>query len=719
MSLGGYQYAGAAADIISPEDALRSTVNNMLENPVQPSGKQPVLPDVAHTTDFTWGAAQDLRGIYSSAELYFNLPGYWNTGYACVRLEYRVSQLIRDVPCTLTFSINKQPFYSCRIEYRNDGLNSLYALIPGELLKDNGESGSNYLEISGYAKLFNEKCCTDQYSDAAWITFSEASGVEVGYDMKVYGNRLELYPYPFMSSINGSGSDTAIGVADVSQNEEVAAAMMVMSGLSSQTGENNNLTMGSWEEVRGGKYKNRIFVGLSKDMPSELQKYIVPYKTQLKGQALVLAAGDDRGGPLLIIASDDADCLAEAGFLLRDGRRIEQEKGSAAFVKKGTGEISVNAGKSGEMKADRYTFQEMTGGGFEFIGPHRQVKTLFLPVTADYALSSSAKVSIVFRYSKNLDFSRSMLTVYWGDIPVGSKKLLPENADRDELTFFMPADVAGTRSGSMKFAFDLEMQEPYCIREKEEMPWAYITKNSSLYLPQETNVRLSFDNRPAPFLKNGSINDVMLVLPDKPDSGDLTLMGKTLALYSKSAVTYGRLKVCKAGEFTDKDANYNIITAGTPGKNSFIWDLNDRLYFKYDSGRTAFVTNEKLILSSGFAKSIGTLQLLQSPYTDGRAVLVLTGPDGNSLKMAERLVSNEKTGWNLKNDFVLIDSEGKIKSYQFQNYEIKEKTPTLPESVTENKNSLLFALAGTSVMLVLFLAIILIFLRVRKSGGKH
>ena len=69
--------------------------------------------------------------------------------------------------------------------------------------------------------------------------------------------------------------------------------------------------------------------------------------------------------------------------------------------------------------------------------------------------------------------------------------------------------------------------------------------------------------------------------------------------------------------------------------------------------------------------------------------------------------------WNLKKDCVLIDSDSKIKSYQFQNDTIKEKKPTLAQSFNDNKNSLLFALAGTSVMLVLFLAIILIIIRMK------
>ena len=306
-----------------------------------------------------------------------------------------------------------------------------------------------------------------------------------------------------------------------------------------------------------------------------------------------------------------------------------------------------------------------------------------------------------------------MLTVYWGDIPIGSKKLTIENADNDELTFFMPADVVGTYASNIKFAFDLEIPEIFCTTRQDEMPWAYITKDSSVYLPAANNVELNFDNKPNPFQKDGRLNDVMLILSDKPTTSELTLLGRTLAIYGKNSDAYGKLKVCKASEILEEDVNYNIITAGTPSTNGFISKINDKLYFKFNQDKTGFLTNEKLILSREYAESIGTLQLIKSPYAENRALLVLTGPNDAALQMITKLVSNEKMVWNLKKDCVLIDSESKTKSYQFQNDTIKEKKPTLAQSFSENKNSLLFALAGTSVMLVLFLAIVLIIIRMK------
>ncbi len=717
MSLSWSQnvYAAGEKSTITSEEALLSSINRMLENPDNPQKVKPQLPKADQTNDITWNSPQILKGIYSSTELYFNIPRYWDTKYVCVQLEYRVSQLMDKVPCTLTLSINKQPFYSCNITYENSERNYIYVSIPMELLKNDKESSANTLTISGYARLYNEKGCIDEASNANWLTFSEASGVEVGYNILPHNNRINYYPYPFMTSSNKTGSDTVVTVANSKQNEEVATAMMLMAGLSKNTSENNNITISSWKEAQNIESSSRILVGLANNLPDEVIKYIEPYKNQLNDQAMILFVTDASNNPLLIVTSLDADCLVEAGYFLGDSERIVQETDNITFIKKGTAEIKLNSKMQKDLRADRYTLQEMTGGGFEFIGPFRQEKTLFLPLSADYTLSSASKVTVNFRYSKNLDFNRSILTVYWGDIPVGSKKLALEKADNDELTFFMPADVVGTNSSSIRFAFDLEIPELLCTTRQDEMPWAYITKNSTIYLPPNNSTKLSFNSKPAPFQKEGSLNDVLLVLSNDPDMAELTVVGRMLSLYSRSADAYGRLKVVKADEFNETEANYNIITAGTPQKNSLITKLNDKLYFKYNSSFTEFVTNEKLILTSDYAGSIGTLQLLKSPYAEGRALLVMTGPDDKSIKRITKLVSNEKMSWNLNNDFVLIDSNDDIKSYQFQREELKEKEPTLRESVMENRTSLLFALAGTSVMLVLFLAMILIILRMRQK----
>jgi hypothetical protein len=712
-------FSASAGAVDQNTNALASAVAKMSQSTGVTVTTKPALPKADYTSNIDWTSPQTLHGIYSTSDIYFTLPTYWKTQYACIQINYTLSQLIKGSPCSLTFSINGQPFYSCVLSYTNGETQTLYVQIPSLMLKDDAANNSNYLEVTGYARLYDDNGCIDDYSDANWVTINENSGVQVGYNLIPYNNSIDYYPYPFISSVNSAGSDTAIEVADPTQDDEVATAMYIMSNVSNNTVNKNAITIGSWDSLKTNNYKNRILISTTSDLPSELSGYISNYRSQLKGQVLVLSVTDANKQPLLLIVSDDSDCLMEAANFLADSARVSEVHTNSVVIKKGTADIMKNAKKLSSMNVNQYTLQGVTGGGLDFVGPFHQTKTLFMPLPEDYTLSSASKITLKFRYSTNLDFQRSMLTVYWGTVPIASKKLSLANAGGDELAFTVPPDVVGTSAGTFTFAFDLEIPDLVCTPRQDEMPWAYITPDSTFYLPAQNDVKLQFDNQPAPFQKNGSLNDVLLIMSDHPTNDELTLLGRTIALYGTGADAYGNLKVQKTSEFSTKDVNYNIIATGTPESDKFIDKVNDNLYFKYNSSNNQFLTNDKLILADDYAKSIGTLQLLPSPYAKNRALLVLTGPTDSSLTMVNNLLSDKVLSSNLKNDCVLIDSEGKIKTFQFQNTDLSEKKPTLSQTIASNKSSILFALAGTSVMLILFLAAVLIFVKSKINKNKH
>ncbi len=98
---------------------------------------------------------------------------------------------------------------------------------------------------------------------------------------------------------------------------------------------------------------------------------------------------------------------------------------------------------------------------------------------------------------------------------------------------------------------------------------------------------------------------------------------------------------------------------------------------------------------------------------------MLTGPSDDALNRISALLGDKKLSWNLKNDCVLVDTEGNTKTYRFQNTSLGAKKANLGQVLVDNKTSLLFALAGTSIMLVLFLAAVLIYIRSKINKNQH
>lgn len=694
-------------------EQLNNAINNLFQNEKQIITTKPAVSSTSYTSNFMWSSDQTLHGTFSSNSLYFSIPKYWDSKYALIEVNYTVSELINGIPAAITFSVNDKPFYSCAIKYVNDKENTMYAVIPVNSLKE----GYNRLDISGYIRLDDEKGCSDEYSNANWINITKSSEVMIGYEVKSHNNKISSYPYPFMSTLDPTGSKTGIFVSDKGDNGEVSAAMLLSGKLGGQTSKENKLTVANWKEHTNIKMSNSIFIGLTPNIPEELKSYFESYKEQLTDGGVILFVNDSEGKPMILIGSDSEDGLMEAACMLNDENRVSQEDSSVVIIKNGSMQKVKDSEALKNRKNDTYKMEDIQGGGLTFLGPFHQSKEIYLPVSNDYILSYASNVSLKFRYSENLNFTRSLITVYWDDIPIASKKLTKENSMEDELSFMLPLDVAGSGIKKMKIAFDLELEDMECTKREMNMPWAYVTKDSEFYLPLQDSIVAQFDTMPVPFKKNGTYNKLLFVLPDNPTRQEFSILGKILAIYSSNSNPYGEFKVCHSKEFfEDKNNNYknmNIITIGTRENNALIEALNENMYFKYNDEGTKFVSNDKLIISDNYASNIGTMQLLKSPYGDKFSILVVTAPKLEAIGYINEFVSNEEYRSKFKNDCIIINNNLEIKSYRFQEKEVEKAKPTVIDQIFENKEYTMFTLTATSVMFILFLSIVLILVRNR------
>ncbi|MDD3174670.1 MAG: cellulose biosynthesis cyclic di-GMP-binding regulatory protein BcsB, partial [Herbinix sp.] len=412
--------------------------------------------------------------------------------------------------------------------------------------------------------------------------------------------------------------------------------------------------------------------------------------------------------------ADKEENLMEAVHMLLDEARLSQEKVNITYVDENSAQAAYEAKMLSQLVAGSYTIKDLVGSGISYIGPFHKEEILYLPFGNNYALSSAGKISLNFRYSENLDFTRSLITVYWGNVPVASKRLSKENAGGDELSFAMPADVVGTTASNIKISFDLEIQDLFCTLRQDEMPWAYVTGDSILYLPSRENLNISFDYFPSPYQDLGIFNDVLIITSDTPTSSELNLIGKTVALYGYEVAAYGDLKVIRAGEFDKTDADYNIITAGTSQSNSFIKNIQDDLYFKYNENGDAFLSNEDLVLSGHYASEIAAFQLMESPFAKDRAMLAVCGTNDETLNQALSFLSMNTKRWDLTGDCVLLDQDLEMKSFTFIEKLSEGNKPSITEFIEKNKQPVVFTIIAVAAMIILLLSAILILVRSKR-----
>lgn len=704
------------------EAAREALISDILDSLPQesppPLTQPPALTDTAYAKRFPFGQERVLHGIFSGESLFFRLPAYWQPGYAYAQIEYTLSRLIDNVPASLTFAVNDIPVASYAMDYAGAGAQTLYVPIPLSLLRE----GYNEFSVSGFVRLYDEDGCIDDFSNANWIALSARSGVHIGYDAAPFTGRIDAYPYPILSTMDETGSGACIYVSDALSNGEAAAALHLRAHLAGETAGRDLIAMGTASQLYADPgVRGKILVCQTANLPAEF----VPYTKNVDGSAMRLDSyaivrflRDSQGVPLLLIVADEGDCLMEAAHMLTDERRVAQEKTAFTWVRRGSAALAAQG--DSELAAERHTLGSLVDGGLHFIGPFHQYKDVFLPEPGGLLLSGGGKIVLHFRYSENLDFRRSMITVYWGEIPIASRKLSKERAGGDEFSFALPSDLIGTAATKIRIAFDLEIPDLFCTPRMDEMPWAYVTADSVFYLPAAQGIRLSFETRPAPFQSAGRLNRLLVVLPDSPDAQALDSAGLLLSAYTQNVQPYGQLQVIRAGGFdSTAHADRNLLLFGRYGNHSLIRSINENLSFRYNASGSAFLSSTQLVLSERYAQSIAALELLPSPFDAGRAVLAALYTSPESERALRRFLSDEEKLWQLRGDTALIDTELLLQTLTLLPETAEAPPPDILTALRENRDSVIFTLAASASVLLLLIAVILVLLRIAAQRKKE
>lgn len=699
--------AGQPKQTADPQDALHTVTGANPEDADVPLTELEA-PGAPHFKDFSYGQNVLFSGIYKTHKFYFQIPEYWDCRYAYAQIEVELSQLIQDVPASLTFMLNGNPAATYRMDYRSGSTQVSYVPLSMEYLKE----GYNTLDITGYVRLYDDDGCVDDLSGANWISLRGSSFVQVGYELKEFSGKISAYPYPFMSSLDETGSGTAILVSDQCDTSELTAALLLRADLGSETAQEDGIALARLSDSAGTE-QHRIIVSLRSNLS---ERYRAAADAAAGSQSLETTAMvhylQEDGVDTLLITSDSGEALEEAAMMLMDESRVSQEKTGTAFVREHAAD-AIRAQTGGTLEAGRMTLDSLTDSGMYFVGPFHQQGDIYLPFSGGYVLAESGMIDLKFRYSENLDFERSVVTVFWGDVPVSSKRLSRENAGGDTLSFTMPSDVVGTYAGKITIAFDLELPDLFCTPRMDEMPWAYVTGDSTFYLPVGAGGSYTLSQRPYPFEVSSRFNELDVVIPENISAAELNTLGRVIALYGEQPSPYGSLSVSYADAMTaQENKTGNLIVIGTHSDNSLIRALNEHLSFRYSDTGSNFLSNDAMVLSDQYARDVATLQMFPSPYADGRAVLVAGTLDDAGMQNLGSFLRSAENVWKLGKDTALVDSNLELRTFELAEKKSAVSTPILKRMLDTNREATIFTLAATGVMVLLLLAGILILIRI-------
>jgi cellulose synthase (UDP-forming) len=640
-----------------------------------------------------------LSGKSVAANMYFTKIDYWELKNATLNLNYKVSQLASNQSSDITISINGIKFYSFRPDIKS-GMQTKQIKIPIKLI-----NGSNNLKI--YGQIINESKnnSTLASTPANWLTLYKGSNVNFQYTLKAPEFKINSFYNHFSGADTISWGQSVIGIPKDASNGELTAATYALNGQTrTLTTDTDQLPLTSFGSSNEKNANYEIVVALYKNLPKEYKKMITSEDVNNKGFLKLVYHNDKH---VLIVTSQTTNLLQKAARFVANSELMEETQTSTEKISGSTRTYSSTLKYNGVIN--------LTNKGQKLTGAGHQEAEFFVSLPTSRTNAAGSKIRLHLRYAKNLNFKNSLATVYINKNIIGSHRLSLSKADNDDFTVTVPSNLKLGNSLVVRVALDL-MPRSTVNTDNSETPWAYIGSDSKAYINSQEKNDLLFSNYPSLFIRNRTYNQIAVVRPYKLSAYDLqtiTNIFNLVGIYAESNTGYIRFYTKKPSNEVLK--NKNLIVFGTPKNNSFIKELNKSVYFKFDDKFKGFVSNEKLSIEKNYGKSIGTDQLLRSPFNKERGLLVVTAAHDRDVYMATTQINFQKNITQHSGDAIVVDQNNNIYNYRFKKKAVINKKIGLKQNIQENSKLYVYLLVIIFVSIILITSIVLLLIKNKKS----
>ena len=491
-----------------------------------------------------------MEGVFGSNVFFFNIDGSWKVDNTYLNLIFTESELLDKTQSTLTVYINDFPVYSMKVGDKKKYKESIKINIP----KDKLISGYNEVKIKVYSRI-SEKSCIDDVNSGNWFIIHKGSYVHMNFKDREDTKTLKEFPYPYLKASDENPTNSMIMVPDNFSQGEITSAMLLCSNFGSKRKfDNVSVKVYKTSEANLKNKLDIIFIGSKNNTPKNLLDLLSKEEiTRIDKDAIIkeVISPYNPNKKLLLLISNNEKNMIKASKLLCSRDYMKQIDKDNIIVND-----SMDVEDIKEEKGNKVLLSDLGYGNVSLKGPFKQEATFNLNIPKDRFIKEGSKVVINNRYSKNIDFGRSLITVYINDTPIGSKKLDSKAADNDSFEINIPKDIRNSNNYEIKVVFNLEIKDLFCTFREGENPWAYILNNSYIHVSYKERRDTVFENYPNPFISNGGINDLTLVLSDKTTSEELNFAGNIMA-------SIGHDININRGEFSVVAVSYTHLTLPT------------------------------------------------------------------------------------------------------------------------------------------------------------
>lgn len=637
----------------------------------------------------------ELRGINGESSWYFLVEKGLKATYFKFNFYCRMSELIQQNISYFTVYMNDLPIKSMRIKDVGGKLANYWEIIiPSETIK----VGYNELKVRAHMRISDEPC-EDEKNIANWVVIDGKTNYVIHYLKDVISEGISSFPKPFVSMHADDAPGIGVVIPDQHSDKELSAALTLIAHMK-YSGSSFEVpsTLIKASDVQLADFDSLIYVGSFKSVPKALKGLIHNQPSLYTDSANIYRATLDNGRkPAMMIVSDNGERLLEAVKSLKNGNlKIQMDR---KYVRL---KPQLNTTIKEQPASDYIYLRDLGINGIEVKGRNLQVATIGIRIPANQMLAKNAKITLNVRYSDNLDFEKSFVSVYINGTPVGSQRLVREQRNRHTMTFYIPEELRRKTYFDVRIVFEMISDGIIdCKRNLASTPWAYIMEDSYYFFPKYERSLKLLSNLPFPFSRNDDLDSTTIVMPDHPSKDDYRIAGKIAALAGVGVTNNdGIIEAVRGSELKKKGQTNNLVIFGTPGENSGIKRINNYLWFKFDPRFNTVLSNEKIELLPETAKTATFIELKASPYNKAKGMMTLTSLDKYSLLDALSFLENDRRGL-LTGDAAIISKDGELRNFRFQKDEDLRPEVDKPQMVSKNLWSLL-KFAGA---LIVFLAI--------------
>lgn len=648
-----------------------------------------------------------IDGVIGSNSTFFEVNKNWDIEEVLLHLNFSKSQILNGNVSSLTVLINNVPIKSIKLNAKTNYKNTLEVLVP----KDYIIQGYNEIKIKAY-KTISDKICQDDSNTGNWLVIHKESYTSIRYKQKKMGNSINEYPYPYVEIEDNLKLDTTMVVPDNMTRGESAAVFNLASDFGKIT-KNDNLKFDVklYSEMKNWSDDNIIYIGKPENTAEEiLDTLSTKEQTLLSSNCLIKQVDSpyNKNKKMMVVIGSNEENLIKASNLLIENRLSNQVLSSSILVNKDTN-IKIN--REQELNLGHLTLKDLRYSDFLLEGAFNQQALFDVKIPKGKVLDNGSKIVLNLRYSDNLDFEKSLVTVSINDVVVGSKKLDRSHSNNDKLELKIPKDIDNKNYYQVKLSFNLSIKNSNCITRESNSPWAYVLNSSYLELSTKENESLSFENYPYPFVRDDEFNDLTVIMPDYSGSQAMTWMSRLGVNLGANINSHkGKINVIRGKEFNDKYKDTNIIVFGVPRNNSVIKKLNNNLNIKFNKSYSNFLSNDKISFIDDYGKNISAIQLIKSPFNNQKDIMVISSINEKNLYLGMDYLLNKSKVNDLKGDTLTIDEYGEVEDLAY-NVKTNKEIEDSSSNISINKTTKVFLMISFITIIV---AIILSMLYMKK-----